>query len=1197
MYQTSAAFGNLIQQDSRTFQARITLGEKTVTEGIKSMKLNGGSNSEDDFSIGSVVSQYVEITIAASDVLFEGHEFLLELGVVVNDSVEEYVPMGYFTAEKPKGDEELVTFAAYDRMIKTERPCSLSLPGQTNTIDVLKAVGNLTGVPVVTEGLAPIPMQRPDGYTCREVLSYAAQMYGGFAVCNRQGRIEIKTYEDHDYTVGTGRYWDTFTHNDLSYSLEKITCYTGKDEAGEDISITVGEGMRGISISNPFMTQAVLNDVWAGLGNYTYMPGSFRFLGDPRIDPWDILTVEDRNGRSYKVPAMKLAQDFDGGLSTEVEAVGKTEAEQESGFRGPMAQQMERYYAQLVLIDHAMVNKLDAETARITYATVENLKAVEASIQDLGVASLTARVAIIEEAYIGRAEVDNLLSDYATITNLNAANANITSLTSRFASFEQATAQELVAAKGWMLEGSIGDAQISNVAANKLSSGTVDTSLVTVAGSDGRLRIIDNTIQISDADRVRVQIGKDGSGDYTLAVWDSSGNLIWDALGATENTIQRKIIRDKMVADDAAIQALKLDLQSFNTALTDQGVSISGTVVQVGNKTLNVALTEQTQLLTDHGETLTDHAARITANENAISLKVSTREYESYQSTVNNEIATAKSRLSTAESSITAMQGQIALKVSQTDIDEAVNNLQVGGRNLIVGSSTALVPSKWVGSGWGGLFAAHSKAERIYRLEAFNGWNAYRYILDKSYAGKQVTLSFKAKNVSAGTTATADYRLFCTNEAGTNPYITLFLTSKETAQDVWVDISVTVTLNEDAQIGIGTQCAPEGNNLNAVWLIKDVKLEVGNKATDWSPAPEDIDSSINAVDAKFADYSTTAQMQSEINLAKDSITQSVSATYATKASVDTVSGKVTNLTSRVQTAESKLTKDGLTTIVGDYYTTAAYVGSAIDGIEIGGRNLLRRTKDFFLDTARSQGWWNSGTWTFSTDNEGFVIASKSQTGKTTNNIPSLYGPKFSVRKGDKLVFSCWFMVDNVDIWDGSRSPYIFEVYDSAGTRVQYADVTITAPYTNKPTVESGKWVYFYSVHTVIAESAATASMRVSLFRNGSIHVKKCKVEYGTKTTDWSPAPEDIDSSIASVQTIATQAADKFNWLVKSGTSATDFTLTDRTATLVANAINLKGLVTFSGLDSTAQGKINTAQTTASNAATSAAAAQSTANTA
>ena len=75
-------------------------------------------------------------------------------------------------------------------------------------------------------------------------------------------------------------------------------------------------------------------------------------------------------------------------------------------------------------------------------------------------------------------------------------------------------------------------------------------------------------------------------------------------------------------ADDAAINALKLDLKSFNTALTEQGVSISGTVVQVGNKTLNVELTEQRQLTTEHGETLTDHAARITANENAIKLKV-----------------------------------------------------------------------------------------------------------------------------------------------------------------------------------------------------------------------------------------------------------------------------------------------------------------------------------------------------------------------------------------------------------------------------------------------------------------------------------------------------------------------------------------------------------------------------------------------
>ena len=183
-----------------------------------------------------------------------------------------------------------------------------------------------------------------------------------------------------------------------------------------------------------------------------------------------------------------------------------------------------------------------------------------------------------------------------------------------------------MAAKGWLLEGSIGDAQISRVSANKLTAGTIDTAIITVAGSDGHLRISDkhHTDQrppegpgADRKGRIRgIQPVRVGQGRETIL----------DALGATEDTIQRKIIRDKMVADDAAINALKLDLKSFNTALTEQGVSISGTVVQVGNKTLNVELTEQRQLTTEHGETLTDHAARITANENAIKLKVSTQE-------------------------------------------------------------------------------------------------------------------------------------------------------------------------------------------------------------------------------------------------------------------------------------------------------------------------------------------------------------------------------------------------------------------------------------------------------------------------------------------------------------------------------------------------------------------------------------------
>lgn len=65
-----------------------------------------------------------------------------------------------------------------------------------------------------------------------------------------------------------------------------------------------------------------------------------------------------------------------------------------------------------------------------------------------------------------------------------------------------------------------------------------------------------------------------------------------------------------------------------------------------------------------------------------------------------------------------------------------------------------------------------------------------------------------------------------------------------------------------------------------------------------------------------------------------------------------------------------------------------------------------------------------------------------------------------------------------------------------------------------------------------------------------------------------------NSTAEASQTLAEQTASKFSWIVKSGTSASNFTLTDRTAQLVADNINLNGRVTFKGLDKETQDKIN-----------------------
>lgn len=71
--------------------------------------------------------------------------------------------------------------------------------------------------------------------------------------------------------------------------------------------------------------------------------------------------------------------------------------------------------------------------------------------------------------------------------------------------------------------------------------------------------------------------------------------------------------------------------------------------------------------------------------------------------------------------------------------------------------------------------------------------------------------------------------------------------------------------------------------------------------------------------------------------------------------------------------------------------------------------------------------------------------------------------------------------------------------------------------------------------------------------------------------------------VTEVSSVASQTANKISWLVKSGTSASNFELTDRVATLVADNINVNGRVTFSGLSTDAQSKINNASTDASSA--------------
>lgn len=638
MYQSTAEFGNLVQQDSRTFKCLLAYDKVSITK-VKSIKLTGGSEAEDDFSIGSTMSQYIEVAIPASNILIEGKEILLQIGMDVN-GLTEYIPMGYFTVGKPKKADDQITFAAYDRMMNTER--TFSMDGTTtNTVAVLKQIADITGVPVVTTGLTAISMKVPKGYSCREVLSYVAQLHGAFAVCNRRGQIELHTYVDSDYKVKPNRYWGNFEHNDYNFNVSKFVCFTGQDKNGKSISISSGSGARSVSFSNPFMTQTALNNILTAFKDFSYMPGALKMMGDPRLDPWDVLTVEDLSGNTYKVPVMKLEWEYDGGLTYSVEAVGLSEEETNADYKGPQTKEMERYYAQLVMIDQAMINKLDVDTANITYATIKNLNVVEENVQKINGEVGNFKELTAANFKAANAQIDILNGNYANIKVLLSGGAGIGDLQNIHLTSQNAVIDSAL----------IRSAVMQTVSVADLLAGTISTNKFLIASDDGGIRIQGATQQWSDEDgTIRMQAGRDANGDFTFSLFDKTGKgILIDATGVKPDAIADGLIVNKMVADNAAIAGSKLDIPSVISAINDSSQTI---------KSSRIWFDEQNQ-------SLNQVYSRIDTNVSEIR---STASSAASKADAANETAGAASK--TAQQALSVLSGISALDA----IGAALNN-------------------------------------------------------------------------------------------------------------------------------------------------------------------------------------------------------------------------------------------------------------------------------------------------------------------------------------------------------------------------------------------------------------------------------------------------------------------------------------------------------------------------------------------
>ena len=223
-------------------------------------------------------------------------------------------------------------------------------------------------------------------------------------------------------------------------------------------------------------------------------------------------------------------------------------------------------------------------------------------------------------------------------------------------------------------------------------------------------------------------------------------------------------------------------------------------------------------------------------------------------------------RVVNAETSIKQNSEAIELRATKKEVTQSIKDLQIGGRNLVLGSGT--------GRNWE--YETFNEADREF-TRGTTGTSEVFITSSRSFDlenGSQYTLSFDAKQNGyvSGVDVWVLPKTFSTTGIAFSANL---LKTSTTYQHIVITFGpkFTATSLENCVIRFDNN-GSKISGTKAILYIKNVKLEKGNKATDWTPAPEDFqDDATTKANNALASAKTYADAQ--IKVTADSINQNV----------------------------------------------------------------------------------------------------------------------------------------------------------------------------------------------------------------------------------------------------------------------------------------------------------------------------------
>lgn len=574
MRTASTGFIAAATTDYARYYGKFTVGETEYTVPLTDLKVTASENGSSDLTIGNAQSSSITFSIYEDTIDLENREMVLFEGLEVSEGNIEYIQIGIFKITSATAEEGKTSYTGYDRMYSNMEMTYVSkLTYPNRDINIVKEICTQAGITFIESTMDDKTISiatAPKGYTRREMLGYLAARQGKNAVINSRGQLEFRWYKDADYTIRPTKYYENglkFTTS-KAFKVEKIVCEVATDKDSK--TLTSGSGTMAINISNPFMTQAVLDAVYKKIGGFTYRPLTVECLGDWRLEVGDIVKVTS-GGVEYSAPITSIVYDCDGGLKCSIESCGQSDTNNSINPTGPITSQMQRLTAELIIANQVIATKISAEQADIKYATIENLNVLSGKFDTLSAKAITTDNIAAATAKLGYMTAEQADIKYANIELTNIDTANVATLFAKVGLIDRAT----------VVEGHItGFLDSVEVNANKITAGTLVADRILLKGSESGLLYALNNL-----------------GELTSTTVDSLDGYV-----LTDRTINAdKIVANSITANELDVENIFANNAVISTITSQQAfidaISTNSVVVGIKNTVDNLSVGDRNLLL------------------------------------------------------------------------------------------------------------------------------------------------------------------------------------------------------------------------------------------------------------------------------------------------------------------------------------------------------------------------------------------------------------------------------------------------------------------------------------------------------------------------------------------------------------------------------------------------------------------------